>query len=69
MIAGPNGSGKSTLILDLMRAGAHFGLYFNADDIARTLLGSDRASAAQQIVRERRSAALAGGDNHIAGRR
>lgn len=60
MIAGPNGSGKSTLKALLEKRGAGFGIYLNADDIARTLDGDPESVAkeAQRIVREGRDAAL-----------
>lgn len=60
VIAGPNGSGKSTLLAELVRRGLDLGEYLNADDIAVTIHGpAERVSReAQQIVRERREAAL-----------
>lgn len=50
----------------LIRQGIEFGEYLNADDIARELDGppSDVSLRAQQIVRERRSAALIAGRDH-----
>ena len=61
VIAGPNGSGKSTLIASLLEQGVELGLYLNADDIARDLYGApaEVAAQAQQLVRDRRQAALA----------
>lgn len=66
MIAGPNGSGKSTLKARLEARGADFGVYFNADDIARTLDGDAESVArdAQQIVRDGREAALQDGRDY-----
>lgn len=66
VIAGPNGSGKSTLTEWLVRQGTRLGEYLDADDIARTLQGSpvDIAARAQQLVRDRREAALAGRRDH-----
>lgn len=39
MIAGPNGSGKSTLKTILEAQGADFGVWLNADELARQLTG------------------------------
>lgn len=66
VIAGPNGSGKSTLIAALGSQGVIFGAYFNADDIAKGLTGApiQVARRAQEIVREKRAAALAKGIDH-----
>lgn len=66
MIAGPNGSGKSTLIAALRSQGVELGEYFNADDIAVTLIGDpvEVAREAQEIVRSRRAKALADGIDH-----
>lgn len=60
MIAGPNGSGKSFLKASLEQDGIAFGEYLNADDIAKTLDGDPVTIGrrAQEIVRERRDAAL-----------
>jgi predicted ABC-type ATPase len=60
VIAGPNGSGKSTLTDLLVRQGIEFGEYLNADEIARELSGPPEwiSRKAQQIVRDRRDAAL-----------
>lgn len=60
MIAGPNGSGKSFLKASLEQDGIAFGEYLNADDIAKTLDGDPVTVGrrAQEIVRERRDAAL-----------
>ncbi|MEO6716340.1 MAG: zeta toxin family protein [Novosphingobium sp.] len=66
VIAGPNGSGKSTLTQKLIAQGVSFGEYLNADDIAQGLKGSsvEVSSRAQQLVRERREAALKNGQDH-----
>lgn len=63
MIAGPNGSGKSTLTIELQRQGYDFGIYLNADDIAKGLVGppGETAVIAQEEVRTKRSAALGEG--------
>lgn len=60
VIAGPNGSGKSTLTDKLIGQGASLGEYLNADDIARGLEGAleEVSARAQQIVRDKRDAAL-----------
>lgn len=55
MIAGPNGSGKTTLTDELRRRGVDFGVYINADDIARDLQGDYGARVRQaQVEAERR---------------
>ena len=66
VIAGPNGSGKSTLIAALRSHGVEFGQYFNADDIAVTLVGDpvEVAREAQEVVRSKRAKALADGIDH-----
>lgn len=66
MIAGPNGSGKSTLTRELERLGIPLGIYLNADDIAATMSGDPQmvAAAAQQMVRERRAAAINSRQDH-----
>ena len=66
VIAGPNGSGKSTLISKLLAEGIALGEYLNADDIAANLTGppDEIAREAQQIVRDRRIAALREGRDH-----
>lgn len=66
MIAGPNGSGKSTLTRELERFGIPLGIYLNADDIAVGMSGDPQvvAVAAQQMVRERRAAAINSRQDH-----
>jgi predicted ABC-type ATPase len=66
VIAGPNGSGKSTLTAMLQAEGVEFGDYLNADDIAREFGAVNEfiSRKAQQIVRDRRNAALADGLDH-----
>lgn len=66
VIAGPNGSGKSTLTNMLMDRGVALGEYFNADEIARDLVGppEEVSRLAQQLVRDQREAALAQGRDH-----
>jgi predicted ABC-type ATPase len=59
MIAGPNGSGKSTLIEMLRKQGIDFGVYLNADDIARTMQGNGANVAAEAQKEVRRLRALA----------
>ncbi len=66
VIAGPNGSGKSTLIAALRSQGVDLGAYFNADEIAAGLTGSpiDVARQAQEMVREKRTKAMASRIDH-----
>lgn len=59
MIAGPNGSGKSTLIQLLGEQGINFGVYLNADDIARSMPGRAETVAAEAQEKVRRLRALA----------
>ncbi len=61
MFAGPNGSGKSSLKRKLEELGGDFGLWLNADEIARDLPGDEaiRVREAQRQVQEAREAALA----------
>ena len=65
VIAGPNGSGKSTLINHLIKKGVDFGLYINADDIARENIwtGDEGAREAQAEAGRLRDEYLAAGSN------
>lgn len=66
VVAGPNGSGKSTLTNILIQRGVSLGEYLNADDIARALDGppGEVSLRAQQVVRDKREAALREGRDH-----
>ena len=59
-MAGPNGSGKSTLTHWLRKRGVEFGVYINADEIAKELGGSydERVRLAQRITDERRDESI-----------
>lgn len=66
VIAGPNGSGKSTLTETLKLDGVEFGIYINADEIAKTLDGNDLQNAmkAQKLAEEKRFELLSEGISH-----
>ncbi len=66
VIAGPNGSGKSTLTQKFMSSGMDFGIYINADDIAKALDGNDlqNAKKAQLLAEEKRNELLNKGISH-----